>query len=140
MAELEDKAEGSARSDAFVRRLGQAFSASASKKSEKLRTRSTARAYTPDVSPGKSGSTASAVLLDDLRRALLAADDAAVRVSCAALGVPAEQTDHFKTQAGFVAGRARGRLPAASNTEVELALGVLLALFMPAAAPAEAAR
>ncbi|MEO8902435.1 MAG: hypothetical protein ABI627_12995 [Polyangiaceae bacterium] len=76
----------------------------------------------------------------DLRRALLSEDDAALRVSCAALGVPTEQTDRFKTQAGFVAERARGRIPSASPSELELALGVLLALFVPAAAPAEVAQ
>ena len=76
-------------------------------------------------------------LLADLRRALLAADEAALRVCGAALGIPAQQAERFNAQALLVLQRAHARALAAPPVEVELALGVLASLYTPLPAPAE---
>jgi hypothetical protein len=60
---------------------------------------------------------------------LTAADAAALRASCAALGIAPEQHERFAARAALVIERAQARVPVASATEVALALGVLLTQF-----------
>ncbi|MEP7050951.1 MAG: hypothetical protein ABJB12_11375 [Pseudomonadota bacterium] len=89
------------------------------------------------MSSGKSVGAAEADPLVELQRALVTSNDAALHGSSALLGIVAEQRARFAVQAKLIVQKANACVPAASATEVALALGVLVTLFTPAPAPAE---